>query len=133
MMHRPVDSFPPDSGSIRRARCFAATCARARSELSRRVQRESERRRKTERERERTLLNRAVVNRRKLTARTSHLHTIEIRAPYTAAPLSLFYFPLFLARVSTVRRSGGRRRDVHLPRALTYAAVCFHKYARFEQ
>lgn len=42
-----------------------------------------------ERARKRALLNRALVNSRKLTARSSHLHTIEISSPYMAGPLIL--------------------------------------------
>lgn len=41
------------------------------------------------RARKRALLNRALVNSRKLTARSSHLHTIEISSPYMAGPLIL--------------------------------------------
>lgn len=39
--------------------------------------------------RKRILLNRPLVNSRKLTARISHLHTIEIRS--AAAPLNLLF------------------------------------------
>lgn len=93
----------PDSGSIRRAACASRTW-----------------RRSTRGGEDRSLLNRAVVNRRKLTARTSYLHTIEIRGPYTAgvSPLQLSLH--------------GVEGDVHLQNGLSdaYAAVCFHRYAR---
>jgi len=96
MMHRPVDSFPPDSRSIRcttprfalhrmlRAPSYNIVHVYARIQqvhpvaLSRGCARK------------RTLLNRALVNSRKLTARISHLHTIEIRS--AVVPLNLLFW-----------------------------------------
>lgn len=129
MMHRQADSFPPDSGSIgraSRARCSAATCARARS--FRAAPRRSKRNRETasERERERERTD-AIKSSGCQPAKTNCSHLASAYYRDTSHPTrqrpSLFP-PLSPLCRASVDRTSKRRTPNEMfiyPNALTYA------------